>query len=167
MQFYHSTALLRACGLALFCFLAAASAHAQTVTVSASPSSVDFTLVRNGTVDGNSAISITTSWLVQVTPLTITLYAYLSSTTAALTDGAGHDIPSANVSGSADGGAYVAFTGNSPFSTGTSITVSAQTNLISLSGSHNDTLALSVNTAGLNLPAATYTGTLTLQAQIL
>lgn len=167
MELYRATPLLRVYALALLCLLATANAHAQTVTVSASPSSVDFTLARNGTTDGNSAISITTSWVVLITPLTITLYAYLSSTTAALTDSAGNNIPSANVSGSSDGGAYVAFTGNSPFSTGTSITVSTQTNLVSLNGSHNDTLSLSINTAGLNLPAGTYTGTLTLEAQIL
>lgn len=153
--------------LALLCISAVTSARAQLLTVSASPSTVNFTLARNGTADGSGSISITTSWTLLTTPLSITLYAYLSSPAAALSDGAGDNIPSATVSGSSDGGGYVAFSGNSPFSTGTSITVFTQTSQLNLNGSRNDTLSLRINTAGLNLPAAAYSGTLTLEAQIL
>lgn len=167
MDFYRSSTVLRVSALAVFCLLTAASAHAQVLTVSASPSSVDFTLARNGTAGGNTSISITTSWTLLATPLSVTLYAYLSSTTAALTDGAGDNIPSGNVLGSSDGGGYVAFNGTSPFSSGTSITIFTETSQLSLNGSHNDTLALQINTAGLHLPAATYSGTLTLEAQVL
>lgn len=154
-------------GLVLACLAAVTSARAQTVTVSASPSFINFTLARNGTADGNASISITTSWVLLVMPISVTLYAYLSSPAVALSDGAGHNIPSANVSGSVDGGGYIAFSGNSPFSSGTSITVFTQTSQLSLNGSHIDTLALRIDTAGLNLPAATYSGTLTLQAQVM
>lgn len=100
-------------------------------------------------------------------PISITLYGYLSSPTAALSDGAGDNIPSANVSGSPDGGSYAAFTGTSPYSTGTSITVFTATSALSLQGSRSDTLALKIDTTGLSLPAATYSGTLTLEAQVL
>ncbi len=106
-------------------------ANGQTLTVSAAPSTVNFTLARNGAASGNSAITITTSWLVSLPPLTITLYAFTSSTTAALTDGAGHNIPTSNVSGSANGGAAGAFTGNSSFAAGRSLTIFTQSTLAS------------------------------------
>lgn len=158
---------LRLGALPVLCAAAGTCAHAQTLTVSASPSSVGFTLARNGTASGNSSLTITTSWTLLVSPLTLTLYAYASSTNAALTDGSGHNIPSAKLSGSPDGGAYAAFVGTSPFATGDGITVFTQTSTLGANGSRNDTLALRIDTTGLNLPAATYSGTLTLRAQIM
>lgn len=158
---------LRVCAGMLLCISLASVARAQVLTVSASPATVSFALAQNGTAGGNTSIAITTSWTLLVAPLSVTLYAYASSPGAALTDGSGHNIPSSSVLGSSDGGAYTAFVGNSPFATGTSITIFQKTATISLNGSHNDTLALEINTTGLNLPAATYSGTLTLRAQIL
>jgi len=140
--------------------------HGQTLTVSAAPSAVSFTLPRNGVGSGNSQITITTQWLVSVPPLTITLYAFTSSTSAALTDGAGHNIPTSNVSGSANGGSFAAFTGNSSFASGRSITIFTQSTL-SVAGSRNDTLGLQINTTSLALPPATYQGTLTIRATLL
>jgi hypothetical protein len=142
------------------------SARAQTLTVSAAPSNVNFTLPRNGVGSGDSTITITTSWIISLPPLTITLYAFTSSTTAALTDGAGHNIPTSNVSGSANGAAFSAFTGTSSFAAGRSITIFSQSTL-SLSGSRNDTLGLQIDTTSLALPPATYHGTLTIRAALL
>lgn len=138
----------------------------QTLTVSAAPSSVNFTLPRNGVASGGSPITITTQWLISLPPLTITLYAFTSSTTAALTDGAGHNIPTSNVSGSANGGSFAAFTGNSSFAAGRSITIFTQSTL-SVAGSRNDTLGLQIDTTSLALPPATYQGTLTIRATLL
>jgi hypothetical protein len=149
---------------ALLCL--AGAAHGQTLTVSASPSTVNFTLPRNGIGSGGSAITITTQWLASVPPLTITLYAFTSSTTAALTDGAGHNIPTSNVSGSANGGSFTSFTGTSSFAAGRSITIFTQSTL-SIAGSRNDTLGLQIDTTSLALPPATYQGTLTLRAALL
>jgi hypothetical protein len=142
------------------------SVRSQTLTVSATPSAVNFTLPRSGVGAGNSQITITTQWLASVPPLTITLYAFTSSTTAALTDGAGHNIPTSKVSGSANGGSFAAFTGTSSFAAGRSITIFTQSTL-SIAGSRNDTLGLQIDTTSLALPPATYQGTLTIRAALL
>jgi hypothetical protein len=158
----------RSCVFALL-FLALTGsecAHGQTLTVSAAPSTVNFTLPRNGVSSGDSTITITTSWLVSLPPLTITLYAFTSSTTSALTDGAGHNIPTSKVSGSANGGAFSAFTSNSTFGPGRSLTIFTQTSL-NVAGSRNDTLGLQVDTTSLALPPATYHGTLTIRATLM
>jgi|SRR5579872_1544758 len=149
-----------------FLCLAGKCATGQTLTVAAAPSTVNFTLPRNGVGSGDSSITITTSWLASVPPLTITLYAFTSSTTAALTDGAGHNIPTSKVSGSANGGAFSAFTGNSSFAAGRSITIFTQGTL-SIAGSRNDSLGLQIDTTSLALPPATYHGTLTIRATLL
>src|ERR1700733_6202132 len=89
------SSFLRHCVIAALCLAGpiCKSAHGQTLSVSASPSNVNFTLPRNGVASGDSVISITTSWVISIPPFTITLYAFTSSTTAALTDGAGAQHP--------------------------------------------------------------------------
>jgi hypothetical protein len=95
-------------------------------------------------------------------------YAYFTSAAAALTDGAGDNIPSTNVSGSVNGGAFGAFTGASPFAAASSVTISTIRILgNNKSGNQSDTLNMRINTTGLNLPAGNYTGVLTIQAQAL
>lgn len=165
MTGFSRSSLWCGCVFVLLC-LAGTCADAQTLTISAAPSNVNFTLPRNGVGAGDSSINITTSWLVSLPPLTITLYAFTSSTTAALTDGAGHNIPTSSVSGSANGAAFSAFTGNSSFAAGRSLTIFTQTSL-SLGGSRNDTLGLQIDTTALALPPATYHGTLTIRATLL
>jgi hypothetical protein len=168
MSHFWGSWFSRSCAIALLGLIGPGCkcAHAQTLTVSASPSAVNFTLPRNGVASGGSAITITTQWLISVPPLTITLYAFTSSTTAALTDGAGHNIPTSNVSGSANGGAFTSFTGTSSFAAGRSITIFTQSTL-SVAGSRNDTLGLRIDTTSLALPPATYQGTLTIRAALL
>ena len=96
------------------------------------------------------------------------VYAYFSSASA-LTDGAGDNIPTSSVLGSINAGAYASFTGGTgPFGVN-SLQVFSQT--VGAAGtfnaSHSDNVALQINTTGLGLPAATYTGTLNIQAQAL
>ncbi len=135
------------------------------LAVAASPGLVNFSLVPSGIANGSSTITITTSWVLRPSNGTLTLYAYFSTTTA-LSDGAGHVLPSANVSGSANGGAFTPFTGASPFAAGSSITIFSQRILgFNRSGTRNDTLNLRIDTTGLGLPAGTYTGLLRIQAQ--
>ena len=94
-------------------------------------------------------------------------YAYFANPAAALTDGANDNIPSASVSGSYNGGAFTAFSGSSPLAAGSSLTLFNQFFFIFFTnpGARTDTLNLQINTTGLNLPAATYTGVLHIQAQ--
>ncbi len=165
-------------------FFAASSAQAQvnstnagvnlnatlttSVTVSAAPGLVNFALPVSGTATGSALITVTTSWTLRPSVGAVTTYAYFTSATAALTDGAGDNIPSSSVSGSVNAGAFGAFTGASPFAATSSITLSS-TRILgnNRTGSHADTLNLMISTVGLALPAGTYTGVLNLQAQAL
>jgi len=137
------------------------------ITITAAPGLVNFTLVRNGTAPGSAPVSITTSWRLPLVFGNISEYAYFTSPAAALTDGASDNIPSSSVSGSFNGGAFTAFTGTSPLAAGSSITLFNQFFFILFTnpGTRTDTLNLQINTTGLNLPAATYTGVLHIQAQ--
>jgi hypothetical protein len=137
------------------------------LTITAAPGLVNFNLVRNGTATGSSAITIITSWTLPLIFGNIIEYAYFTSPAAALTDGAGDNIPSASVAGSFNGGAYTAFTGTSPLAAGSSITLFNQSFFIFFTnpGTRTDSLNLQINTTGLVLPAATYTGVLHIQAQ--
>jgi hypothetical protein len=140
----------------------------ESLTISTTPASVNFTLASSGTAAGSSQISITTAWALLATRSSLTLYAFASSATAALTDGSGGNIPAANLTGSPNGGSFSAFTGNSPFGTGTSLTIFTQAITAgNLNSTRTDTLNLNINTTGLSLPVGTYTGVLTIRAQAL
>ena len=138
----------------------------ETLTVLASPSVVNFTLVANSTASGSTPISITTTWALGQTRTSVSLYAYFSNPSSALTEPLGIDIPSANVRGSVNSGAFTSFTGVSPFSTGGSITVFTESiGVTNVAKTRTDTLALQVNTSGLTLASGIYTGVLVFQAQ--
>jgi hypothetical protein len=140
----------------------------ESLTISASPSSVNFTLASSGSAAASSQISITTAWALLATRSSLTVYAFASSATAALTDGSGDNIPAANLTGSPNGGSFSSFTGNSSFGTGTSLTMFTQAITSgNLNSTRTDTLNLSINTTGLSLPVGTYTGVLTIRAQAL
>jgi hypothetical protein len=138
----------------------------EAITVSANPGTVNFTLVPNGVANGDSAVSVTTTWVLDAARTDVNLYAYFASSAAALTDGAGNDIPSANVGGSVNGGASVPFSAS--VLTGTGITVFTEAlTPATLNSNRTDTIDLTIDTTGLGLPSATYTGTLNIQAQAL
>ena len=139
-----------------------------SLTVTASPGLVNFPLVPNGITNGSATITINTSWTLSPSVGTVKTYAYFTSAAAALTDGAGDNIPSTSVSGSINGGAFGAFTGASPFAAASSVTITTIRILgNNKSGNQSDTLNMRINTTGLNLPAANYTGVLVIQAQAL
>jgi hypothetical protein len=139
-----------------------------SLTVTASPGLVNFPLIPSGITNGSTAITVNTSWTLSPSVGAVKTYAYFTSAAAALTDGAGDNIPSTSVSGSVNGGAFGAFTGVSPFAGASSVTITTIRILgNNKSGNQSDTLNLRINTTGLNLPAANYTGVLTIQAQAL
>lgn len=141
---------------------------ATSLRVTASPGLVNFALVPNGTVTGSSVITVNTSWTLNPAVGRVRVYAYFTSAAVALTDGTGDNIPSSSVSGSINGGAFGAFTGASPFAAGSSIRLSSTRILgFNRTGTRTDTLNMRISTTGLNLPAATYTGVLNVQAQAL
>jgi len=141
---------------------------AESLTIAAGPATVTFALPPSGTATGSAPVSITTTWALAKTRTSVKLYAYFS-TGNALTDGAGDNIPVANVSGSVNGASATAFTGATPYGGATGMTVFTQA-ISPTTGPFNsshgpDTIALTITTTGLALPAATYTGVLNVQAQ--
>jgi hypothetical protein len=137
-----------------------------SLTVSAAPGLVNFALPPNGVANGSSAINITTTWALSPAYGRVRVWAYFSSAASALSDGAGDNIPSANVSGSRNGGAFAPFTAAGPFAAASSLRVARfRIRGFNRSGTRTDTLALRINTAGLALPAGTYTGTLNIRVQ--
>jgi hypothetical protein len=141
---------------------------ATSLTVAASPANVNFALVRNGVANGSATVSITTRWTVTQLIGVVQLWAYFSTPTAALSDGAGDNIPSSSVSGSSNGGAFTPFTATSPFAAGSSMRIFAALIFIAnTNAARTDTLNLRIDTTGLNLPAGTYSGVMHLQAQAL
>jgi hypothetical protein len=141
---------------------------AESLTVSASPATVNFTLASSGTANGSAPVAITTSWTLGKARTSMKVFAYFSSANA-LTDGAGDNIPTSSVLGNVDATSYAPFTGGTgPFGVN-SIQVFSQA--VGAAGTfnstHSDSVALQINTTGLALPAGTYTGTLNIQAQAL
>ena len=167
----------------LFAAPAAITSTAATVSLSATlpesitlstgaVSSVSFSLTNGQTSVGGAAVPITTTWVLNPARTSVKVYGWVSSSTAALTDGGGNNIAAANVLGQVTTGApttYTAFTQtNSGF--GSASTGLLLVNQAISSGSSNfvgnrtDNLSLEINTPA-TLPAGSYTGTLTLQAQ--
>ena len=145
-----------------------AAALNTSLTVLAAPSAVNFALVQNGISDGSAPITVTTIWSLRPNVGDVTVYAYFTTSAAALSNGAGINIVSARVFGSANGGAFAAFTGNSPFAAASSMTVATWRILgNNRNGTRVDTLALRISTTGLVLPAGSYSGVLNIQAQAL
>ncbi len=147
----------------------------ETLTISATPGAVTFTLVQGGTATGSSAVAIHTTWLLLPTRANLYLDGYFASATSALTDGnATPDlIPTSAVFGQVPTGSpttYTAFTQNTalgPAGAGLLLFTQSLTAL-NRAGTRNDNLSLQINLSTLpQLPAGTYTGTLTLQAQAL
>ena len=138
----------------------------EALTVSAGPATVNFTLVPNGTANGSAPVSITTTWALATTRTDVSLFAYFS-TGNALTDGTGNNIPAANVGGSVNGGAAGTFTGATPFGANGMSVFTVVLGAGTYNSNRADTIDLTIDTAGLGLPSATYTGTLNIQAQAL
>jgi len=145
---------------------------AQSLTISVtSGSTVNFTLVNGNVANGSTSVVIQSSW--NLSPLlvgAVSLYGYFGTPTQALSDGAGNYITSASVEGRMTTGAPVTYT---PF---------AQTNPVGpaagslalfteaitvLNGikTRTDNMDLRINLTGQTIPAATYTGVVTLQAR--
>src|SRR5260370_3084345 len=87
----------------------------ESLTAAAAPATVSVTLVPNGTANGSSNVTVATNWALGKTRTSMKVYACFSSAVG-LTDGAGDNIPTANVLGSVNAGAYAPFTGGAgPF----------------------------------------------------
>ena len=141
----------------------------DSVTLSLSANAVNFNLTSGSANNpGNTTVVATTSWSLDPNVGSVKVYAFFSSSAAALTDGAGNNIPSADFQISTNGGAFTALTNTVPFGGSSAGLQISSTRILgnNKSGSHTDSLNFNINLAPLpNLPAGNYSGVLTLQAQ--
>jgi hypothetical protein len=147
----------------------------ESLTVSATPATVNFALAAGGTATGSAPVAITTTWLLKQSRANVVLDGYFASATAALTDGLSpaNNIPTSEVFGQVTTGTpttYTAFTQSAalgPAGAGLTLFTQALT-ATNRSATRTDNLNLQINlTSQPQLPAGSYTGTLTLQAQAL
>ena len=144
---------------------------AESLTVSLSAPSVNFTLsAGSATNPGSAGVTATTAWTLAPGRTSVGVYAYFASAAAALTDGAGDNIPSSAFFISNNGGAAAALTNSVAFgatNAGLKLSTTAITNA-NRTANHVDNMTFNINLTGGTLgqlPANTYTGTLNIQAQ--
>jgi hypothetical protein len=144
---------------------------AESLTVSLSANAVNFTLATGSATNaGSTNVTATTAWVLKPGRTQVTVDAYFASAAAALTDGAGNNIPSSAFKVSDNGGASsplvntVAFgAANAGLRLATVAITGANKN-----SNRTDNMAFNIDLSGgtlPQLPAATYTGTLNIQAQ--
>ena len=141
----------------------------QSLAVNLSANSVNFSLTAGASSNpGSTAITATTTWTLKPSVGSVKLYAFFGSSAAALTDGVGDNIPSADFQISNNGGPFTALTSTVPFGGANAGLLLSTTPILgnNKTGSRTDVMNFNINLLTLpNLPAATYTGTLTIQAQ--
>ena len=141
----------------------------DSITVSLSSSAVNFTLTAGSANNpGSTGVTATTTWLLRPNVNSLKLYAFFSSSTAALTDGAGTNIPSADFQISNNAGPFNALTNTVPFGGANAGLQLSSTPILgnNKSGTRTDNMNFNINLVPLpSLPAGVYTGTLTIQAQ--
>jgi hypothetical protein len=141
----------------------------QSVTLTLSGNAVNFNLVAGSANNpGSTSITATTTWTLRPNVGSLNVYAFFSNSSAALSDGAGNNIPSADFQISNNGGAFNALTNTVPFGGANAGLQLSSTRILgnNKTGTHNDVMNFNINLSPLpNLPAGTYTGTLTIQAQ--
>jgi hypothetical protein len=141
----------------------------ESLTVGLSASAVNFTLTAGSASNvGSTNITATTAWTLKPGRTSVVVDAYFASAAAALTDGAGDNIPSSAFFIADNAGASTALVNTVAFGganaglqlANVAITAANRTS------SHTDVMAYNINLTGVpQLPAATYTGTLNIQAQ--
>lgn len=141
----------------------------EALTVSLSASAVTFNLTAGSAANaGNIGVTATTTWVLKPGRTSMALYAYFASTNA-LTDGAGNNIPSSAFFVADNGGASTAV--NQTFAGFGAAGAALRLANVAITGtnkssSRTDAMVYNINLSTLpQLPAATYTGTLNIQAQ--
>ena len=141
----------------------------DSITVTLSASAVNFNLTAGSANNpGSTSITATTTWLLRPNVNSLKVYAFFANSASALTDGAGDNIPSADFQISDNGGAFTPLTNTVPFGGANAGLQLSSTPILgnNKTGTRNDVMNFNINLAPLTtLPAATYTGILTIQAQ--
>lgn len=141
----------------------------QSITVTLSSNAVNFNLVAGSANNpGSTSITATTTWTLKPSVGSLKVYAFFANSAAALNDGAGNNIPSADFQISNNAGPLTALTNTVPFGGANAGLQLSSTPILgnNKTGTRNDVMNFNINLSPLpNLPAGTYTGTLTIQAQ--
>ncbi len=151
---------------------------AETLSVSATPTSTSFTLVAGGTAQATAPVAITQTWVLNGSRATVTLLGWFANAAQALTSGGSSPvyIPTSEVLGQVTTGSpttFTAFTASpgtgQPGVSGASLVLtSTAISNTNRNSNRTDNLNLEINLASqTQLPAGTYTGTLNLEAQAL
>ena len=146
---------------------------AESLTLNLSANTVNFTLsAGSNTNAGSAGITATTAWTLAPGRNNVNVYAYFTSSTAALTDGSGDNIPSSAFYIKDNASAAAALTNTVVFGGANAGLLLANVPITALNRTANRTDAMTFNidlsTGTLpQLPANTYTGTLNIQAQAL
>jgi hypothetical protein len=143
----------------------------ESVSVTLSSNAVNFTLTAGSATNaGSTSVTATTTWTLKPSRGNLNLYAFFSSSTAALSDGSGDNIPSSSFEISDNGGAFTALTNTVPFGGANAGLQLATVRILgnNKQGTRTDTMNFNINLTALpQLPAATYTGTVTIQVQVI
>jgi hypothetical protein len=141
----------------------------QSITLTLSGNAVNFSLAAGSASNpGNTSITATTTWTLRPSVGSLKVYAFFANAAAALTDGAGDNIPSADFQISNNGGAFTALTNTVPFGGANAGLQLSSTPILgsNRTGTRNEVMDFNINLSPLpNLPAGGYTGTLIIQAQ--
>jgi hypothetical protein len=144
---------------------------AESLTLTLSANNVNFTLSAGSANNpGSAGITATTAWTLAAGRASVGVYAYFTSATAALSDGAGDNIPSSAFFIADNAGTPAALTNTVVYGAANAglklATVPITT--ANRSSTHTDAMTFNINLTGgtlAQLPANTYTGTLNIQAQ--
>lgn len=143
----------------------------ESLTLNLSGAAVNFALTGGSAANpGSTTITATTAWVLKPGRTAVTVDAYFASAAAALTDGAGNNIPSSAFFISNNGGASTALVNTVAFGAANAGLRLANVAITAANRSSNrtDLMAYNINLTGgtlPQLPAGTYTGTLNIQAQ--
>ena len=143
----------------------------ESVSLNLSGNAVNFALTAGSASNpGNTSITATTAWTLKPGRTTLHVYAFFASSAAALTDGAGDNIPSSGFEISDNGGAFTPLTNTVPFGGANAGLQLAAVRIVgnNRQSSRTDNMNFNINLSALpQLPAATYTGTVTIQVQVI
>jgi hypothetical protein len=143
----------------------------ESVSLTLSANAVNFNLTAGSANNaGSTAITATTTWTLRPNRGNLNVYAFFTSSAAAVSDGAGNNIPSGKFQISNNGAAFQALTNTVPFGGANAGLQLATVRILgnNKQGSRTDTMNFNIDLSTLPaLPAGTYTGTLTIQVQVI
>ena len=141
----------------------------EAITLNLSANAVNFTLASGSASNpGSTSITATTSWTLRPSRGSLNVYAFFSSSAAALTDGLGDNIPSANFEISNNGAPFAPLVNTVPFGGANAGLLLSSTRILgnNKTGTRTDVMDFNINLSTLPaLTPGTYTGTLTIQVQ--